>query len=311
MNTEVIYTGKTPCWAGPLTVPVKSDPPLSLPLGDLQSGTRLLACLSGTGITGYQISLSAEGHPSYSLPPIGVYPSMKNKQGSCEWVTGHVDWFELHKNVRDVLLTIDLSDRVLPASAVLHCSQRQKQSSDAFAENARTPLLRVPPLSQMVLPEKVRHSTCAPVSIAMLLQYYGLDVDLAAFIRETRHKPTGLQGVWLQNMLAASQHGLLATVRYFRNLQEIVSLLQLGIPVPVSIRYSEGMLPGSHLPKTKGHLMVITGIDRGQIYINDPAAPTPGEVAVRYDLAAFYRAWQGHHGIGYIMHPVNWPAGKK
>lgn len=308
-HDEVIYAEKAPFWSAKLAIATKPGLPLTLSLGDLQAGTALLPCLTGMGITGYQIRLHGRGLSPCSLAPVGVYGAETLQEDSCQWASSHVDWFELHEDVTEAELEIRLAETACPQSALLHCSKRRLQNATFAGAKApmQVPPLAVPQLSQMTLPKTIRQQICAPISVAMVLQYYGIELALESFIQNMRHA-SGLYGVWPQNMLVASQYGLLATVRYFKNLEEVAYLLQLGIPVPVSLRYSKGALADAHLPETAGHLMVITGIEGQTISVNDPAAKSPDAVARQYDLDAFCQAWQGHHGIGYIIHPVNWSA---
>lgn len=286
-------------------MPLPDRQRLSLVLGDLTAGTKLLPCLSGAAISGYRFSLRADDLRPCALSPIGDQGAADNDDNDHSWATTRVDWLQLHQHLTNACLDVELSPASKMQGALLHCSWHS--GDRPLVAPAKTlasqRLLAVPALSQMTLAADIRKRTCSPASVAMVLAYYGIEVDLAAFSAQVFHAPSKLHGVWPGNMLAASQFGLAASVRYFGDLTEIVQLLDLGMPVPVSICYEQGELPQAALPQSAGHVLVVTGIDQGMVHVNDPAAPTVDTVTRRYDLEAFNRAWQRHHRVGYVMHP--------
>ena len=77
-------------------------------------------------------------------------------------------------------------------------------------------------------------------------------------------------------------------------LSQMVPFLERGLPLVVSIGYEEGQLPGAPIASTKGHLIVVCGIDdKGSLICRDPAAKTRAKGEVIYDEQAFARAWKG------------------
>lgn len=307
-HAEIICTEHAPIWAEPLQVAVMPLPDgrcFSLALGALAAGTELLPCLSGAAISGYRFSLRADGLRPFALPAIGEPSAVDTDDHERSWATARVDWLQLHQNLANAYLDVELSPGSKMQGALLHCSWRSGDRHLVAPAKALASqrLLAVPALSQMTLAADIRKRACSPASVAMVLAYYGIEVNLTAFSAQAFHAPSKLHGVWPCNMLAASQFGLATSVRYFRDLTEIVRLLDLGMPVPVSICYEQGELPQAALPQSAGHVLVVTGIDQGMVHVNDPAAPSADAVAKRHDIEAFNRAWQRHHRMGYMIHP--------
>lgn len=310
--SEIVCSHRAPAWAQSLNIQIRTIPKTQhffVTLGNLPAGTCFLPCLTGAGILGYRFRLHASEIDSCALSPVGNYKLHKNKQNQYykrePLINNKIDWLELRQDLSNVRLEVRLSKHSNMQTAYLHCSWRSgnNQSVNTAGQHpVSKETLDVPAISQMSLPEKIRGQVCSPVSMAMVLRYYDIKIDLKSLVAKALHKPSKLYGVWPHNMLLASQLGLTSTVRYFRNLDEVARLLDLGIPVPVSISYKENELPRSPLKKTAGHVLVIKGIKNGRVYVNDPAAEVKEGVSRFYDLEAFNNAWQRHHRIGYLMH---------
>lgn len=306
---EVIYSKNTPPWSKGLGVPVKALPtqqPFSVTLGSIVAGTRLLPCLTGPELSGYQFVLQAAGQPDCYLPPIGSFEATGDSTKKA-WASHKIDWILFNEDVAGVRLKVKTATPVNKLTALLHCSTRMTGTpiSPPTASLKSKTILTVPCISQMSLPDKIKKQACSPVSTLMVLAWYGITPDVETFVNQAQHQSSKLYGVWPSNMLAASQFGVRATTRYFDNLDKIVSLLDLNMPVPVSICYQKGDLCGAAIPQTQGHVVVITGIQHGEVYVNDPAAATAETVARRYNINAFNQAWQQHHGIGYLLDVAN------
>lgn len=317
---EFLLGSQAPAWTQhfPVASWQRAELPASIPLGPLAAGTRLLPCLSGQPELGYRITLKASQHPdcalaTMSLPRPGQptqQVAAKDSHQTVTWARSHLDWFEINADIKVASLEINSNNAKLLSRAVLHCSFKTSPKPDAaFNHQAHesdewlgyaAPLL-VPAFSQMVLPDKIKHKVCAPVCLAMVMAYHDVTLSQEEFVALNQHPSSGLYGVWPLNVLALNRYGLSATVRYFQSLDELIGLLNLGLPVPVSIAFAKGQLPGAPLSHTGGHVVVVTGIQNGQVYVNDPAAKSPQDVPSTYELKAFCRAWLNHHGIGYII----------
>ena len=170
--------------------------------------------------------------------------------------------------------------------------------------------LDVPILSQRSFPEGTR-SWCSPVCVTMLLAYWGQrlgkpladPVPLAA--RLTWDSAYAGAGNWPFNTAYASTKGLRACVAQLADLTAAEPFLAREVPLVLSIGWRESELPGTHLPASLGHLVVLCGFDRhGDPILNDPAAPEAPKVRTIYPRAPFERAWLGHSGgIVYLIEP--------
>ncbi|MGI9326598.1 MAG: C39 family peptidase, partial [Pseudomonadales bacterium] len=89
----------------------------------------------------------------------------------------------------------------------------------------------------------------------------------------------------------------------FSNWDEVTPFLAADLPVVASIRYGKDQLPGSPMPSTGGHLVVVFGVDERWVLVNDPAALDRSAVTLRYPRAAFEKAWFEHRGAGYVLLP--------
>jgi hypothetical protein len=173
---------------------------------------------------------------------------------------------------------------------------------------ADVPPVPVPALSQMVEAEAIRHRICSPTSVAMVLGALGVPATAAGVAAAAHCKEHDRFGVWPANVWAASRRGALGCVVAIGSWACARELLARGIPLVISEAHGPGGLPGSPLPETDGHLLVLRGLRGGRALVNDPAAPTADGVPCDYDIADLGRAWLGHGGIAYVLvHPEGRP----
>ncbi len=149
-------------------------------------------------------------------------------------------------------------------------------------------------------------SWCSPTSLAMVLRYHGVDVDVPAVARAVYDAPYGGCGNWSLNVAFAGACGLDGVVTRLRGLEDAASLIGSGIPVIVSLAAARGALHGFPLADgTTGHLVVVAGFAAGgDPVVYDPAAPVAASVRRIYPAAAFADAWVGGSGgIAYVIRP--------
>ncbi len=161
--------------------------------------------------------------------------------------------------------------------------------------------LPVPALSQMAEAEEIRMRICSPTSVAMVLGALGVSAAPAGIAALAHCAEHDRYGVWPANVWAASRRGVLGYVTVVASWACARELLARGVPLVISEAHGPSGLPGSPLPETDGHLLVLRGLRAGRALVNDPAAPTAEAVPMEYDLEALGRAWLGHGGIAYVF----------
>lgn len=275
----------------------------TIALGDLAPGDMVLPSFSALAESPwhYQCTLnntrllrvpskaSAKGTPS------------SEKHGA---ITTHLDWFEVLQPISGATLKVDTTASAIAAPNMLAVSIRpvhQATASVVISQPVATP--PPPAISQKQAEAELRDRICSPTSVAMVLAQYGLNTDWQAFVAQCRDPATGMYGMWPLSVLRAAQAGSLGMVRTFRDWNDALPLLAANIPIIASIRYPKDGLPGSPMPSTGGHLVVVYGVDDAQVLVNDPAAPEHSTVPRRYPRAAFERAWFDHRGAGYVLLP--------
>jgi hypothetical protein len=162
---------------------------------------------------------------------------------------------------------------------------------------------------------------CSPASVAMVLGFWGRgpapaelawvgDGDPAPIVDHaamgTYDESYQGTGNWPFNVAYAGRFGLAGFVTRLRSAVELEQFVRAGIPVITSQSFKAHELPGSCY-STNGHILVVTGFTaRGDVVVNDPAAPSEAEVRRVYPRAAFENVWlrsSGSGGIAYILHP--------
>jgi hypothetical protein len=136
------------------------------------------------------------------------------------------------------------------------------------------------------------------------LAYYGAPVTVAALAAEMFHPALDLYGVWPAAIRAASRRGVGGYLLRFPDWAAAAWCLEGGMPVIASVRYGAGELMGAAIAETSGHLLVLTGYGDGEVFVNDPAAPSTSEVARRYRLDDLRRVWLARSGVGYVLFPT-------
>ncbi|MGH7335112.1 MAG: C39 family peptidase [Candidatus Rokuibacteriota bacterium] len=230
-----------------------------------------------------------------------------------------VDLFRASAPVESVRLRV----RVHPASALAHpllvtlsaCDldhvddARQPEDDldrrpEPGARSAWTDPLRVPARSQMDEPAEIRERICSPTSVAMVLEYWGQRAPVKDLAAEIFHPELDLYGIWPAAIAAAARRGVAGYLLRFPDWSMAAWCLAQGLPVIASIRYEVGELGGAPIPRTDGHLVVLTGEDMTHVHVNDPAGRTVGEVPRRYRREEVCRVWLERGGVGYVFFPL-------
>jgi hypothetical protein len=164
----------------------------------------------------------------------------------------------------------------------------------------RVPPLDVPPLSQYLAAFPGERGWCSAASLAMLLQFHGVDADVPTVARGVFDASYDGTGNWAFNAAYAGARGLRAAAAYLRGIDHVAAFVAAGLPVAISIGWSPGQLPGAPLEHSDGHLIVVLGLDEAHAFVNDPAQPA---VATRYPRAALDLVFRDHGGVAYLVAP--------
>lgn len=164
--------------------------------------------------------------------------------------------------------------------------------------------LPVKGLSQITL-KHIRHMhLCSPTSTTAAVRYLSNnpEIDPLHFAQNVWDAGFDIFGNWVFNVAHAA--AILGPawdcwVERLSGFDDIHRLLHQGTPVVVSVR---GPLPGSALPYSQGHLMVVIGYDSEQkkVICMDPGFPSDEETVIRYDLSDFDQAWKRRGRVAYI-----------
>lgn len=211
-------------------------------------------------------------------------------------------------------------------------AQAQFRVSVECSENARDQRVRVrrvsicfsrksdAPAPQFVLPDAARRRLatpfrsqrterpeiagriCSPTSIAMLLEHRGLRVDTLAAAERIYDAAHDIYGNWTRAIQGAYSFGAPGYLARFSDWNEVAALIAQGTPIAISIAAKEGELDGAPYPKTSGHLLVLCGFDeRGDVFVNDPAAGTPELGQLTYRREQLERVWMARGGTSYVL----------
>lgn len=156
---------------------------------------------------------------------------------------------------------------------------------------------------------------CSPTSTSMVLTYWSNKLgdpaltqtvpDTAKYTYDFAYDGTGN---WPFNTAYAGSYGLTGYVTRMQSMSQIEPWIKAGVPIVISIAFSNGILPGEPVKSSKGHLIVVRGFtSNGDVITNDPAASTDAGVQIVFNRADLEHAWQyGSNGTVYVMYPTGW-----
>lgn len=161
--------------------------------------------------------------------------------------------------------------------------------------------LEVPEMSQMLIHD-IGSVACSPTSLAMVLNYYGQDLQVLDVAKGCYDVAADIYGNWAYNVAFASELGFEAYVDYCEDITTLVTYIQSGLPIVASVKTTETI---TNAPQAypEGHLLVIRGFkkdDVSYVIVNDPASKTEEDVKRYYLLEEFLSIWR--HVI-YVIKP--------
>ena len=214
-----------------------------------------------------------------------------------------IDMYTAAQPVESVRLRV----RVRPASVLSSPWMMTLSASDlapAGPEGGGVSSLRVPPRSQMDEAPEIRDRICSPTCVAMVLEFWGRRVSVAEVAAEVFHAGLDRYGVWPAAIHAAARRGVAGYLLRFPDWASASWCLTQGLPVIASIRFETGEIQGTPIPRTDGHLVVLTGEEDTHVLVNDPAAPSAPDAPRRYRREEFCRVWLERGGVGYVLFPL-------
>ena len=164
--------------------------------------------------------------------------------------------------------------------------------------------LQVPGFSQLEQDPSVALKICSPTSLAMVLQYWGLNKSVPEVYTGVQDHTTGIYGDWPFNTAFAGANGFNARVDRFYSIEQLEREIAAGRPAIISISYSAGEITGAAAISTDGHLIVVRGFTpEGDVIVNDPVAPNSRSVRLVYRRDQLSRVWLRSGGIVYLVSP--------
>jgi hypothetical protein len=161
--------------------------------------------------------------------------------------------------------------------------------------------LAVPARSQLDAPPEIALRICSPTSVAMVLDFWGRPSATLPLAAEIYHPGADSYGVWPAAVQNAGRHGVAGYLLRFPDWSSAAWCLGQRLPIIASINYAAGELTDAAIPETTGHLVVVTGAEGDDVFVNDPVGPTVETVPRRYRLNEFRRAWLERAGVGYVL----------
>ena len=156
---------------------------------------------------------------------------------------------------------------------------------------------------------------CSPTSTSMVMAYWSAKLGDPSLNQSVPDAAKGTYdyaydgtGNWPFNTAYAANYGLTAYVTRMQSMSQIEQWVKAGVPIVISIAFSNGILPGEPVKSSPGHLVVVRAFTaNGDVITNDPAASTDAGVQIVYKRSDLEYAWQyGSNGTAYVMYPTGW-----
>lgn len=193
---------------------------------------------------------------------------------------------------------------VTPRVTLLAATVNAEQKTSKELTEKKDVVLEVPAYAQRRRDPRIAGQICSPVSMAMTLNYHGVDVlpEELAWRAKDHSQDRFPFGNWSFNCAAAADFGLKAYVAHENSLAELRETLQQKGPVIASVMYKNSeavpdelpVLHGAPVEATDGHLVVVRGLvqqgGKDWVIVNDPAGDSDS-VQRQYEAGEFEKAW--------------------
>ncbi|MEA3307166.1 MAG: C39 family peptidase, partial [Elusimicrobiota bacterium] len=173
------------------------------------------------------------------------------------------------------------------------------------SKNFKSLYINIPKLSQMAMQFEYSKDICSPISLSMVMGYYGLKEKPLKTVSAVYDKKQKIYGNWLFNTQYAATKPFYANIKRFNSMSEAEAYISKGAPIIASLTFAPGKLKKAPIKFSNGHLVVIKGFSwNGNVIVNDPAAPTDKTVGIVYNRKEFAAAWlKNKFGTAYIIKP--------
>lgn len=198
----------------------------------------------------------------------------------------------------------DAPVRVARLALCLSDTTAERASSAASTTSTPRPGRRfdVPYLSQRAEDPKLASRVCSPTCVAMVLGYRGVETTTREVARRAFDAEHDVYGNWPNAIQAAYSFGVPGYLTRIADVQSARILVGGGQPLIVSVGFENGALRGSPMRSTKGHLIVLTGVDaNGDFFVNDPAAEDAERGQCVYRAEDLERVWIRRNGVAYVL----------
>lgn len=197
------------------------------------------------------------------------------------------------KPVRVARWAFCLSDTTPERGSMLACTAATPQPGRRFDVPFRSQRAEDPALASRV---------CSPTCVAMVLRYRGVDASTAEVARRAFDAEHDVYGNWPNAIQAAYSLGVPGHLMRVADLASARFIVGGGQPLIVSVGFENGALRGSPMRSTKGHLIVLTGVDaNGDFFVNDPAAGDAESGQCVYRAADLEQVWIRRNGVAYVL----------
>ena len=251
----------------------------------------------------FQFTLCTPGESTlYPVPSPSDHCAMPDAEShdSTVGVTPHIDCWHSVRILHQATLVLRFRTPTKPQSYLLCISVRALQLEHVPLPDREATMSAPHAISQMQADAGIRQRICSPTALAMALGLVAPEQWQQAI--EACHDPaTKSYGAWPLAIRFAGQLDAFGSVESASNWDNALAVLDSGIPVVCSIRFTSGELTGAPLSATGGHLVCLYGVAQGKALVMDPAAADPPSVSRVYDIEQFARAWLTHRGAAYYL----------
>ncbi len=239
-----------------------------------------------------------------------------NKKGSVsnEWGSVKIDYLVTKRAVSFFQMRFSLNSRKKGVSPAINSvtaavsSQRTdkglKLSRNLSVLNRMEKTeLKVPFRSQGWADKSISGHICSVVSTAMVMDFWGTNVDTEEFAKIVYEPRHDMFGIWWRAVQGASVFGFDGWVQYFRSWDDVSEYIYAGIPVVACICFDDYQLKGSATQASDGHVIVISGFDaNGNVICRDGAFKDAKKGIIVYSKKDLTEAWFDRGGgVGYVI----------